>query len=125
MARPKDNPRATRLADQIQRDLSGIIRLELKDPRIGLVTITGVELSPDLTHAKVFFTVLGDEDKVTETAGTLRRAAGFLRSELAHGLKVRVTPELHFVYDESVVRGARLSKLIDDAVGTDGSSASE
>lgn len=116
MARGRSNPRTTRLADQIQRDLSGIIRLELKDPRIGLVTITGVELSPDMTHAKVFVTVLGDDDKTEETLATLRRAAGFLRSELAHGLGTRVTPELHFVFDESVVRGARLSQLIDDAV---------
>ncbi len=120
MARGRNNPRTTRLADQIQRDLSGIIRLELKDPRIGLVTITGVELSPDMTHAKVFVTVLGDEDKTEETLATLRRASGFLRSELAHGLGTRVTPELHFVFDESVVRGARLSRLIDDAVRSGG-----
>ncbi len=120
MARGRNNPRTTRLADQIQRDLSGIIRLELKDPRIGLLTITGVELSPDMTHAKVFVTVLGDEDKTEETLATLRRASGFLRSELAHGLGTRVTPELHFVFDESVVRGARLSRLIDDAVRSGG-----
>jgi ribosome-binding factor A len=120
LARGRNNPRTTRLADQIQRDLSGIIRLELKDPRIGLVTITGVELSPDMTHAKVFVTVLGDEDKTEETLATLRRASGFLRSELAHGLGTRVTPELHFVFDESVVRGARLSRLIDDAVRSGG-----
>ena len=120
MARGRNNPRTTRLADQIQRDLSGIIRLELKDPRIGLVTITGVELSSDMTHAKIFVTVLGDEDKTEETLATLRRASGFLRSELAHGLGTRVTPELHFVFDESVVRGARLSQLIDDAVRSAG-----
>jgi ribosome-binding factor A len=120
LARGRNNPRTTRLADQIQRDLSGIIRLELKDPRIGLLTITGVELSPDMTHAKVFVTVLGDEDKTEETLATLRRASGFLRSELAHGLGTRVTPELHFVFDESVVRGARLSRLIDDAVRSGG-----
>jgi ribosome-binding factor A len=120
LARGRNNPRTTRLADQIQRDLSGIIRLELKDPRIGLVTITGVELSPDMTHAKIFGTVLGDDDKTEETLATLRRASGFLRSELAHGLGTRVTPELHFVFDESVVRGARLSQLIDDAVRSAG-----
>ena len=84
MARGRSNPRTTRLADQIQRDLSGIIRLELKDPRIGLVTITGVELSPDMTHAKVFVTVLGDDDKTEETLATLRRAAGFISSALGN-----------------------------------------
>ncbi|MBI1396011.1 MAG: 30S ribosome-binding factor RbfA [Betaproteobacteria bacterium] len=111
--------RATRLGDQIQRDLSEIIRLELKDPRIGFVTLTGVELSPDLTHAKVFFTVLGDVEALDETRSTLRRASGFLRSRLAHSMTTRVTPELHFEYDESVSRGARVSRLIDEAVRDD------
>ncbi|MEI7969645.1 MAG: 30S ribosome-binding factor RbfA [Betaproteobacteria bacterium] len=119
MAHARENPRSTRLADQIQRDLSGIIRLEMKDPRIGLITLTGVELSPDRMHAKVFFTVLGDSTRVDETAATLRRAAGFLRSQLSHGLRVRVTPELHFEYDESVARGAELSRLIDETVRSD------
>lgn len=120
MARPRDNPRTTRLADQIQRDLSSILRFDLKDRRIGLVTLTGVELSPDMTHAKVFYTVLGEAERLVETRETLNRAAGFLRSRLAEGLKIRVTPELHFVYDESVARGAHLSRLIDESLrGTD------
>lgn len=119
MAKRKEGGRATRLADQMQRDLSEILRLELKDPRIGLVTLTGIELSPDLTHAKVFYTVMGSPEQVEETHATLRRAAGFLRSQVARTLTTRVTPELHFVYDESIARGDRLSRLIDAAVRSD------
>jgi ribosome-binding factor A len=108
--------RLRRVADQIQRELSALLRAELKDPRVGMITLTGVEVSPDLAHAKVFFTTLGDAEALARTEEGLARAAGFLRSELGHRLKLRVTPEVRFVHDPSVERGARLSKLIDDAV---------
>jgi ribosome-binding factor A len=108
--------RLRRVADQIQKELSGLLRTELKDPRVGMITLTGVEVSPDLAHARVFFTTLGDADALARTEAGLKRAAGFLRAELGHRLKLRVTPEVRFVYDASVERGARLSKLIDDAV---------
>jgi ribosome-binding factor A len=111
-----NSQRLRRVADQIQRELSGLLRAELKDPRVGMITLTGVEVSPDLAHAKVFFTTLGDADALSRSAAGLERAAGFLRSELGHRLKLRVTPELRFVHDPSVERGVRLSKLIDDAV---------
>ena len=108
--------RSARIADQIQRSLAEVIRLELRDPRVGLVTLTGVELSRDQSHAKVFFTAFG-ADSVAETAlEGLRRASGFLRSELAHRLSTRSVPELHFEHDVSIERGARLSRLIDEAV---------
>ena len=81
-----------------------------------LVTLTGVELSNDKSHAKVFFTVLGAEGQQDEVLEGLTRAAGFLRSALAHRLSTRTVPELHFAYDESIERGVRLSRLIDDAV---------
>jgi len=113
------SPRAARLAEQIQRDLSELIRLEVKDPRVGLVTLTGVEVTADYAHAKVFFTVLGDLARVDEARTGLQRASGFLRSALAHGLRTRTVPELHFHYDESVERGSRLSQLIDEAVRSD------
>lgn len=116
---PKDYPRSRRIAEQIQRELSEVIRLELKDPRVGMVTITDVEVSQDYSHAKVFFTTLGDTVKVGETVTGLARAAGFLRSQLAHRLKLRIVPQLQFKYDESVERGMRLSRLIDEAVATD------
>jgi ribosome-binding factor A len=111
-----NSQRLRRVADQIQRELSGLLRAELKDPRVGMITLTGVEVSPDLAHAKVFFTTLGDADALERTEAGLQRAAGFLRAQLGHRLKLRVTPELRFVYDASVERGMRLSKLIDDAV---------
>jgi ribosome-binding factor A len=109
--------RGARIADQIQRELAEIIRLELRDPRVGLITLTAVELSRDQSHAKVFFTVLGS-DSGAEALEGLQRAAGFLRSNLAHRLSTRSVPELHFAYDESVERGVRLSRLIDEAVQT-------
>lgn len=108
--------RGARIADQIQRELAEIIRMEVRDPGVGMVTLTGVELSRDQSHAKVFFTILGPATAVEEAGLGLQRAAGFLRSELAHRLTTRKVPELHFTYDESVERGMRLSKLIDDAV---------
>ncbi len=111
-----DSQRLRRVADQIQRELSGLLRTALKDPRVGMITLTSVEVSPDLEHAKVFFTTLGDADALARTGAGLQRAAGFLRAQLGDRLKLRVTPDLRFVHDESVERGVRLSKLIDDAV---------
>jgi ribosome-binding factor A len=106
--------RSARIADQIQRELAEIIRLELRDPRVGLVTLTAVELSRDQSHANVFFTVLGSDGR--EALEGLQHAAGFLRSSLAHRLSTRTVPDLHFSYDESIERGVRLSRLIDEAV---------
>jgi ribosome-binding factor A len=111
-----NSARSARIADQIQRSLAELVRLELRDPRVGLVTLTGVELSRDQSHAKVFFTVMGSPAQVEAATEGLRRAAGFLRSELAHRLTTRKVPELHFEFDESVERGVRLARLIDDAV---------
>ena len=108
--------RRQKVADQIQRELSGIVQRELRDPRIGMVTFTGVEVSPDFSHAKVFFTLL-DKDRLEHTLDGLRRAAGFLRTRLAGAIKLYATPELHFFYDESVERGDRLSRLIDSVAG--------
>jgi ribosome-binding factor A len=116
---PKDYPRTRRIAEQIQRELADLIRVELKDPRVtGLITVTGVEVSPDQSHAKVFFTILGDDSRKDETVEGLTRASGFLRSQLAQRMKLRTVPELHFKYDASVERGIKLTRLIDEAVGT-------
>jgi ribosome-binding factor A len=117
----KNPNRLGRIGDQIQKDLAALIRSEVKDPRVGMVTLTDVEVSNDYRHAKVFFTTLGDAEAVARTEAGLQRAAGFLRSQLAAGLKLRIVPELHFVHDSSVERGMTLSRLIDDAVATDGS----
>lgn len=108
--------RKDRVADQIQRELAVLIQLEVKDPRVGMVTITAVDVSREFEYARVYFTVLGD-DKVREsTMEGLTRAAGFLRRELAHRLKLRSTPELQFVYDQSIDNAAKLSELISKAV---------
>jgi ribosome-binding factor A len=114
----KDPSRLGRIADQIQRDLADLIRSELKDPRVGMITLTGVEVSNDYRHAKIIFTTLGGPEVVLQTQQGLQRASGFLRSQLAGGLTLRIIPELHFVYDDSVERGVRLSKLIDEAVAS-------
>ncbi len=113
---PTHTQRLRRVEDQVQRELSEILRTELKDPGVGMITLTGVEVSSDLAHAKVYFTTLGDAESLACTQDALRRAAGFLRSALGHRIKVHNTPELHFEYDASVERGARLTQLIDAAV---------
>lgn len=110
------NPtRLRRVADQLQRELSELIRMEVKDPRVGMVTVTGVEVSSDFAHAKVYFTSLTDQNH-EETRQGLQRAAGFLRGKLGPRLRIHNTPELHFEYDASIEEGVRLSKLIDEAV---------
>jgi len=115
----KDASRPRRVAEQIQRELAELIQLELKDPRVGMVTLTGVEVSADYAHAKVYFSLLGDQARVNEALKGLNSAAGFLRSQVAHRMKLRVMPMLHFVHDISIEQGARLDKLIADAVADD------
>ena len=117
---PRDYPRSRRIADQIQRELSEIIRIELKDPRVGMVTLTGVEVTLDNVHAKIFFTMLGEAAQAEACTRALEHAAGYLRSELARRMRLRTVPQLHFVYDVSVERGVKLSRLIDEAIATDG-----
>jgi ribosome-binding factor A len=108
----KGQGRPQRLGDLIQRELSELIRLELRDPRVGMLTITSVDVSPDMSHAKVFFTMLA-KNQLEDTLHGLKRSAGFLRSRLAKRIAMYTTPELRFEYDESVERGDRLSRLID------------
>jgi ribosome-binding factor A len=114
----RNAPRIRRIADQIQRELADLIRLEVKDPRVGMVTLTDVEVTGDYGHAKVFFTLLGSERALYDTELALGHASGFLRTQLAHRLLLRKVPQLHFVHDASVERGVRLSRLIDEAVRT-------
>ena len=116
---PKEFSRGQRVAEQIQRELAELIRLELKDPRVGLITLTGVELTPDYAHAKVFFTSLAEPAALPAIEAGLRRASGFLRRELGRRIRIHTLPELHFVYDASVERGDRLSRLIDEAIRSD------
>lgn len=113
----RDFNRTDRVADQIQRELANLIQFEVKDPRVGMVTITAVEVSKEFENARIFFTVLGDEKTQVSTAEGLNRAAGFLRREIARRLKLRTTPELHFRYDKSIDHAAKMSELISTAVG--------
>jgi ribosome-binding factor A len=112
MAVKKSQGRPQKLGDQIQREVSDLVQRELSDPRVAMITITSVDVSPDLSHAKVFFTLF-EKDKLEDTLAGLKRAAGYLRSQLARRLKLYTTPQLRFEYDESVERGDRLSRLID------------
>ena len=110
----KGQGRPQKLGDQIQRELSDLVANEVRDPRVDMITITSVDVSPDLSHAKVFFTLL-EKQKLEDTLRGLKRSAGFLRSQLAKRIKLYTTPEVRFVYDESVERGDHLSRLIDSA----------
>ena len=107
--------RPQKVADLIQRELSDLLRRDVRDPHVGMVTLTSVDVAPDLSHAKVYFTIL-DKQKQGETTKALQRAAGFLRSQLSHRMNMYTTPALRFIYDESVERGDRLSRLIDSVV---------
>lgn len=106
--------RTDRVAEMIQRKLAQIIPQEVKDPRLkGFITISAVKVAADLGHAKVYFTVFNDERTVAESI--LNAASGYLRSALARSITLRTVPQLHFVYDESIEYGERLSRLIDKA----------
>ncbi|MCA1926069.1 MAG: 30S ribosome-binding factor RbfA [Thiobacillus sp.] len=116
---PKDFPRARRVADQIQRELPELIRQEVKDPRVGMLTITEVDVNRDMEFAKVYFTTLGGEAEHAACLQGLQRASGFLRSQLSHRMQLRVVPRLTFVYDHSVEHGMALTRLIETAVAED------
>ena len=117
--------RTDRVAEQIRRDLSELIRTELRDPRVQQVSITAVEVTPDYSHAKIFYTALVAESERAALGQGLKRAAGFLRHELSRQLMLRTVPELHFEYDTSVERGISLSSLIDTAVSRTADDADE
>ena len=106
--------RGDRVAEQVRRDLADLIRSELKDPRVGMISLTAVELTPDYAHAKIFFTTL-NSDHLPEIEQGLKRASGFLRRELGRRIHIHTLPELHFIYDNSLERGASMSLLIDQA----------
>jgi len=110
MKRRGERPR--KVGDQIQRELSQILRRELRDPRVGQVTLTTVDVSPDLAHADVYFTCLAAEHAPEAVRG-LTAAAGFLRSRLARRMRMQGVPQLRFVYDETVARADRIARLLD------------
>jgi len=116
---PKEFSRSRRVAELVQRELADLIAREIKDPRVGMVTITGVQLSRDLSQARVFVTALNEQADPAQAVAALNHAAGFLRHGLGTRMDLRGTPRLRFEYDSSVQRGLELSELIDRAVRSD------
>lgn len=116
---PKDFSRTRRIEAELLRTLAELLRREVKDPRVGSVTLTAVEVSPDASHAKVYFLPFDATRAVAEVGAALGSAAPFLRHELRTRIKIRHVPELRFVPDESIERAARLSALIATAVRSD------
>ena len=104
--------RTKRIADLITREIAAIVQRDGKDPRIGIVTFTGAEVSSDLSSAKIYYTVLGDDEQREKTKIGLNRATGFLRREIAHRLDTKTTPQLRFVYDQSMDRAMRIEELL-------------
>ncbi len=107
--------RKDRVNEQVRRELAELIRTELKDPRVGMISLTEVAVTPDYAHAKVYFSTLAPADNLQAVQTGLQNAAGFLRRELGRRIRIHTIPQLHFVFDQSLERGADLSKLIDEA----------
>lgn len=106
------NIRANRVAEQIKKEIGEILNRKLKDPRIGFVTITDVEVTGDLQQAKVFISVLGSEEEKQETLVGLAKATGFIRSEIGQRIKLRITPEITFEFDEAHAYGNHIDALL-------------
>ena len=116
-----DYSRTQRISDALQRELAVLIRDEIRDPRVGMVNVTGAEVSRDLSNAKVFVTFVGHDSEADsrKAAEVLNGAAGFLRNQVARSMELRATPKLRFVYDKSVRHGQHLEALIEKAVFDD------
>ena len=110
------NRRSERLAEQIREEVGMIIAGEIEDPRVGLATVTEARLSPDLRYAKIYISVVGSEAEVKESLAALNHAARFVRRQLAATLRMKYTPELHFVYDEATATAARIEELLSEEV---------
>ena len=115
---PRDFKRSERVAGQLRRDLARLIQQEIKDPEVGFVSLSDVEVTRDLSHAKVYITVF-EPEKAKESLKALGRASTFLRSRLAKELRLRHVPELHFVHDDSVEKGSHIDELISKALHGD------
>ena len=114
----RDFARSERVAGQLRRDLAKLIQREVKDPMVGFLSVSDVEVTRDLSHAKVFVTVF-EPEKALDTIKGLRRAAAFLRTRLSQELRLRHVPELHFVHDDSVEQGSHIDQLIAKALDSD------
>ncbi|HIG68201.1 MAG: ribosome-binding factor A [Porticoccaceae bacterium] len=117
---PREFTRAERVSDAVQQELAVLIRDEVRDPRVGMVSVTDVDVSRDLAYAKIHVTFVGDhsQKEIDEAMAALNGASGYLRKLLAGSIKLRITPKLTFLFDESGRRGQHLSALIDYAIST-------
>ncbi|EOB7497510.1 TPA: 30S ribosome-binding factor RbfA [Staphylococcus aureus] len=106
--------RAERVGEQMKKELMDIINNKVKDPRVGFITITDVVLTNDLSQAKVFLTVLGNDKEVENTFKALDKAKGFIKSELGSGMRLRIMPELMYEYDQSIEYGNKIERMIQD-----------
>ncbi|NLJ94355.1 MAG: 30S ribosome-binding factor RbfA [Clostridiaceae bacterium] len=112
--------RSYRVSEEIKRVAAQIIQNEIKDPRLSaLTTVTGVDVSRDLSYATIYVSALGDEDQIEETLGVLKRAKKFIRYRIGQEVSLRLVPEISFSYDDSIVEGNRMSKLIDQVIAQD------
>jgi ribosome-binding factor A len=111
------NDRLRRVNEAMREVLSGVITAELKDPRVGFVTVTAVETSPDLRHARVFVSVLGNPGERRRSLQALDAAHGFLQRRASTELRIKNTPQLHFIYDDTAERGLRIAQLLDESGG--------
>lgn len=109
--------RANRVAEEIKKETIQIIREELKDPRIGFVTVTSVEVTPDIRYAKIFVSVYGNEEEKKATLEALHKSQGYIRSELGKRMRLRYTPEVSFKFDSSIEHGARILELLHEVKG--------
>ncbi len=116
---PKDFSRTRRVGEQMQRELAELLQREVRDPRLSAVTISGVEVTRDLSLAKVYYTVMPEQLTVDEAQKALEKASGFLRHALGERMIIRNVPQLRFIYDETLVKGTELANLIDQAVAAD------
>ncbi|HHW08047.1 MAG TPA: 30S ribosome-binding factor RbfA [Clostridia bacterium] len=106
--------RTQRVTEEMKREIAAIIKEELKDPRVGFVTVTGVEITPDYRYAKVFVSVYGSDEEVNQALEGLEKASGFIRKEVGRRIKLRYTPELSFRFDESIRHGAKIAEILAD-----------
>lgn len=115
----KNSIKNTRINGEVQRELSEIIRTEIKDPRVSgsMISVVSVEVTPDLKYCKAYISVLGREGMAEEAIAGLKSAVGYIRRELAHRINLRNTPEISFILDQSIEYGVHMSKLIDQVVG--------
>ena len=118
---PRVSNRTGRVADLLKKEIAHLLQNEMRDPRVGMASVTAVRVSPDLSSANVFVTILGKSttDEASEAVDVINQASGFLRSMLAKRISLRITPRLNFIFDDSLVKGQQLSSLIDEALAQD------